>query len=46
MCGRHICSGAYANNVKFMFTGVSGYIVGCSELICSIYTDIVAFICT
>ena len=33
-CGRHICSGAYANNVKCMYTSAPGHIVDCSEFIC------------
>ena len=32
-CGKHICSGAYANNVKYMYTSVSCHIVDCSEFI-------------
>ena len=31
-CGMHICSGAYANNVKCMHTSASCHIVDCSEL--------------
>ena len=34
---RHICSRAYANNVKCMYISVSGHIVDCIEFICSIY---------
>ena len=32
-CGMHICSGAYANNVKCMYTRVSIHIVDCSGFI-------------
>ena len=32
-CGRHICSGAYANNVNYINTSVPGHIVYCSEFI-------------
>ena len=40
-CGRVICSQAYANSVKRMYTSASGHTVDCSEFICSIYIDIV-----
>ena len=30
-CNRHICSGAYANNMKCIYTSVPGYIHICSE---------------
>ena len=35
MCnlGGHICSEAYANNVKCMFTITCGHIIDCSEFI-------------
>ena len=33
LCGRHFCSGTFANNVKCMFTSVSGHIVDCSEFL-------------
>ena len=36
-CGRHICSEAYANNEKYMYTSVSDHIVDCSEFISAIY---------
>ena len=26
-CGRHICSGAYASNVEYMYNSASGHIV-------------------
>ena len=39
-CGRHICSGAYTNDVKCMYTSAAGYTVHCSEFIEGIYTDI------
>ena len=32
-CGRYICSGVYANNVKCLYTSVTGHIVKCSEFI-------------
>ena len=32
-CGRHICSGPYASNVKSIYTSASGLIVYCSEFI-------------
>ena len=32
-CGRHICPGPYANNVKCIYTGVHGHIVDCNEFI-------------
>ena len=32
-CGKHTCSGVYANDVKCMYTSVSGHIVDCSEFI-------------
>ena len=38
---RHICSGAYANNVKCMYTSVSSHIVDCSGSTRGMYTDIV-----
>ena len=40
MC-KHICSGAYANNVECMHTSVSGHIVDCSEFKWGIYSNIV-----
>ena len=39
-CGRHICSGALASNVKCMYTSAHGHIIDYSELILGIYTDI------
>ena len=39
-CGRHYCSGVYANNVKCMYTSASDHIVDCSMFIWGIYTDI------
>ena len=35
-----MCSGAYANNVKYMYTKFPVHIVDCSGFIWSIYTDI------
>ena len=35
--GMHICSRAYANNVKCMCTRVAGHIVDCSGFIGGIY---------
>ena len=32
-CDRPICSGAYANNVRLMYTSVAGHIVDCSEIL-------------
>ena len=40
-CGMHICSGAYDNNVKWLYTIAPGHIVDCIEFILGIYTDIV-----
>ena len=40
-CGRHICSGAYANNVKCMCSSVHGHVVDCGEVIQGFYTDII-----
>ena len=37
--GWDICSGAYANNVKCMYTSAYGHIVDCGEIIWGIYTD-------
>ena len=37
---RNICSGAYANNVKCMYTSASGHIVDCREFIWGIYSGI------
>ena len=39
--GRHICSGAYANGRKCMYTGTSGNTVDCSKFVCGVYTDII-----
>ena len=39
-CDMYICSGAYANNMKCMYTRVPGHIVDCSGLIWGICTDI------
>ena len=36
-CGRHICSGEYANNMKFMHTSAPGHIVDCSEFMRHMY---------
>ena len=30
---QHICSGAYANNVTYMYTSVSGHIIDCIEFV-------------
>ena len=32
-CGKHICSGVYANNVKCMYTSASGHVFECTEFI-------------
>ena len=40
--GRHICSGAYANNVKCRYASVSGHIEPSLELIWGICTDMVS----
>ena len=40
-CGRHICSGAYVSNMKFMYTSSFGDIVDYIEFIWCIYTAIV-----
>ena len=39
--GRHVCLGAYVNNVRCMFTSAGGDIVDCIEVIWGMYTDIV-----
>ena len=36
-CGRHICSGAYANKVKYMYSSAPGCTVDYSKFIWSIY---------
>ena len=41
--GRHICSGAYANNVECMYTSVPGHTIDYSRFIGGTYTDIVAY---
>ena len=38
---RHICSGAYASNVKGIYSSACSHIMDCSEFIWDIYTDIV-----
>ena len=40
-CGRHICQGAYANNVKSMYMIAADYIVDCTEFIWGIYPDVI-----
>ena len=40
-CGRHICSEAYVNNVKCMYTSACADIVDCTEFIWGICTDMV-----
>ena len=40
-CSRHICSGAYANNMKCTYTTTCGHIVDCKEFIWGIYIDTV-----
>ena len=42
-CGRIICSGAYANNLKSMYASISGDIGDYSVFIWGIYTNIVSF---
>ena len=37
-CGRNICPGAYANNVKCMYATDSGHIIYCIEFIWGIHT--------
>ena len=32
-CGRYLCSGEYAHNIKCMYTSTFGLIIDCSELI-------------
>ena len=32
-CGRHICPGAFTNNVKYMYSSVPGHTLDCTELI-------------
>ena len=44
MC--HISLEAYANNVKFIYASASVHTVDWSELIWSLYIDIVVPICT
>ena len=41
-CGRHICSGAYTNNMKCTYTRAPGHIVDSSKCIGGIYIDIIA----
>ena len=38
-CDRDICSGAYANNMRCMYTSVFGNIANCSKYILCTYTD-------
>ena len=40
-CGRHVCSGAYANNVKCRLCSTYGHIVDCSDFTWHLYIDIV-----
>ena len=40
--GRHICSWAYADNVKGIYISVSRHIVSCTEFIWGIYADVAA----
>ena len=40
-CGGHICSGAYANNVKCMYTSAPGH-VDSNEFLLGTYIDMVA----
>ena len=40
-CGKHICSGAYANNVKCMHSIAPDCTADCSEFILGICTGIV-----
>ena len=40
-CGRHVCLGAYANNVKCAYTPASGHIIDHSEFISDIYNETV-----
>ena len=42
-CGGHICSGANANNVKFMYTSAFGHVIDCSDFINDVY--IVTYLC-
>ena len=39
-CGRHIFSGAFANNVKCMYTSVCGYTVHSSDFMRGIYSSV------
>ena len=39
-CAMYICSGAYANNIKCMYTRGPVNIIDCSRIIGGIYTDI------
>ena len=39
-CGRHIQSGEYVSNVKYMYTSAPGHIIDCIEFIWNIYTEI------
>ena len=39
-CGRHIFSGSYVNNMKFMYASASGCTIDCTESIHSIYLSI------
>ena len=39
-CGRHIHLGAYANNVKYIYSSVAGHIIVSSVLIWGIYFDL------
>ena len=38
---RHICLGAYVNNVECMYDSASGHIIDFIDFILGIYTDIV-----
>ena len=40
-CGRHICSGVYANNVKHMYSGVPDCTFDCNKFKWGKYADIV-----
>ena len=40
-CGRYICSGVHAKNVKFMYTSAFGHIIDCSKFTRGIYTNTV-----
>ena len=39
-CWKHICSGVYANYVKYMYTGVPGHIADCRDFPGDMHSDV------